>query len=206
MSEIEREYKWLVDREQFEQLLAGFESQTSKKKRYIQINYYYDTPDFALCCAGDTLRVRQKENGLTAEYKTDKRMEGGLRFCREYSADVANLPQEIVLRELFPEFAGNEDEAYGYIGNLVTERFGYVFDAGTISCDKNWYLGRMDYEIEFEIATEATEPMAELPVKIQARLLALPPSGINPGKYTRFIKAWGNVQKGEKSVQNKKGT
>jgi len=60
VTEKEYERKAIVGREKYDMLLAEFTGKYPRED-ILQINHYYDTPDFALYQSGETLRVRQIE-------------------------------------------------------------------------------------------------------------------------------------------------
>ena len=197
----EKEIKVLLKKEEYEKIKEILINKYKDFKTYIQVNYYYDTAHYDLIKAGHTLRIRQKEDGLTLEYKSGKRIIDGVRVCDEYSEDMSELPMRIP----FPEIKEIPCE---YIGNLITERTDFKIkedftraknqreesldfsEVSTkvkgnfiISLDKNFYLGETDYEIEIEFEGESESLglenlLTELGIRNREVFL---------GKYSRFI-------------------
>ena len=118
-------------------------------KRILQINYYFDTPDFQLNSLGNTLRVRQINNELVLQYKYDKHYNGTEKTCEEFEISIQALPLYILSNAL-PNDTHNPALHYNYIGSLVTERLDYLYGQAIISLDKSYYLGKCDCEIEVE--------------------------------------------------------
>jgi len=145
---IEREIKSIVSEStllKYKNILDGL----AENKRILQINYYFDTPDFQLNSLGNTLRIRQKGKQLMLQYKYEKQYTGLEKTCKEFETALNTFPQCILSKDL----PCNELESvllYGYVGNLITERLDYIYAETIISLDKSYYLGKCDHEIEIE--------------------------------------------------------
>ena len=136
----------------------------------LQMNYYYDNSEFVLFERYETLRVRQKGENLTIEYKHSKRQYGDVRKSEENATAIFAFPGRIILGSI---------EAI-MIGCLLTERTDFLFGDIKVSLDKSVYLGIVDYELEIE--TNGTD---ELPQFLTAITENATRSTI--GKYRRFV-------------------
>jgi uncharacterized protein YjbK len=112
------------------------------------------------------------------EYKNKKAFEGVIHKSIEYSKEVERLPVKISLRE---EFGLDDKNIYKFIGSLVTQRVNFGDDSVIISLDTNYYLGKVDYELEIE--SEDTGKITAV-----ANRLGLHPEVGGAGKYSRFRK------------------
>ncbi len=149
--------------------------------RILQINYYFDTPDFQLNSLGNTLRIRQKENQLMLQYKYEKQYTGIQKTCKEFELALQRFPSYISSND-FSCIKTEPDLSYGFVGNLITERFDYIYAETNISLDKSYYIGKCDYEIEIEFQNYKK---AETIMKLLSIGKAETHEG---GKYGRFVK------------------
>ena len=175
---VEKEMKFLVDKETFELMLKRIEDvyPDAAKKEIIQINYYYDTADFELAKQNITLRVREIDNVFYLQTKQNKQTVDGIRFAEESEKALKNLPQNISGKDA--ELDTNK--TYELLGKLVTKRKRFLLKNGTkIDCDINEYNGKTDYEIELEIESEVPEAFVS-EFKCE--------SCKHEGKYKRFVK------------------
>lgn len=184
---IEREIKYIIDHDTYLQIKCILES-ISISTHMLQINYYYDTPNYDLNANGRTLRIRQKNDSLFLQYKYDKKYSGIEKICEEFELNITHFVNPIS-SEILPESYLNVENYY-YIGNLVTERFDYHLKKAVISLDKNYYLGKVDYEIEieYENISEATEIINLLSLKNT--------ENIATEKYRRFMMIMCNLKNG----------
>ena len=144
-----------------------------KKLYKLQINYYFDTEDFELYRKGGTLRVRQIEQTLKIQYKYNKKIVGNTRICDEYSAQTDTLPRAL------KNPVTKDNKVYKPVGVMVTDRYNFFIEDMTVSLDKNYYLGFIDYELEIE-----TDNLPDN----KTEFLGIDFSGSTDGKYQRFIK------------------
>ena len=156
----ETEYKFLMDKEKFYEILALIKDRytDAEYKDVIQINYYYDTDDNYLLSNHTTLRARQTENSLRLELKESQQLTGNdYSVANETCMDIEKLKSDITL----------ESGKYAWIpfslqGELVTHRISIrPSDSLSIDFDVNFYLGKCDYEIEMEF-----KDMAEKGTKV----------------------------------------
>jgi len=165
MIEKEIERKAILTKEQYESLLGKIVDKPVTKK--VQINYYYDTDDYILLSNDETLRVRQIEDKLELQYKYNKKIESGVRISNESCDEINYLPEKIAIDGLIVK----------RIGFLLTERRSKRFDGYIIFLDKNYYLGKVDYEIEMEAINIEYMP---------TELYGISFNTVCKGKYTRF--------------------
>ena len=145
---IEHEVKKIVAKSTLQKYKKILDGLTASKKS-LQVNYYFDTPNFMLYTFGRTLRVRQKESELVLQYKYDKHYTGKERICREYERKLECFPESIFSDQL-PDGEAQFPAVFNYVGCLVTERIDYLFDDAKVSLDMNFYLGEFDCEVELE--------------------------------------------------------
>jgi uncharacterized protein YjbK len=147
---IESEFKCLLTFEQYNMIHRTIKEKFQVKK-FIQINYFYDTDKYELDMNDITFRIRQKEDHLQMQLKGPAKKEGMLIIRSELSKDIIDFPTAIRLEEsewcdLLP-CKGNITPK----GSLVTERIKCnLNDSIEIDLDKNYYFGIVDYELEIE--------------------------------------------------------
>ncbi|WNB90593.1 CYTH domain-containing protein [Bacillus sp. NEB1478] len=150
--EIEIEFKNILTYDEFLRLLDKF---SVKKSAFTeQTNFYFDTPDFHLKAHKSALRIRLKNNSYTLTLKqqyeehileTHQKLseeiftsliKGGKLPAGEVNAVLENL--HIPLNEI------------RHLGELTTHRAEVSYEMGLLVLDKNHYLGKIDYELEYE--------------------------------------------------------
>lgn len=177
----ELEMKILTSYEEFTRCRAFLQQHTGTSgDRYVQVNYYFDTPDLRLAAARTMLRVRRKKNELLLQYKNKRERTGDLLLCDELEATLSSFPTSVDPSEFF---AQAPHEKCVLLGNLVTDRTDFVFDGAVISLDESIYFGKSDYEIEIEGSLPAIETLARL-------LAPQGTSGKGMGKFSRFLKEY----------------
>ena len=136
---LEKEYKCLVTREQWQSYLCYM------KKKYLilcpeelsQTNYYYDTSDYI-----QTLRIRHNRGRLVLQQKIRRITENGVVCSEEYQQNVSDIPERL------------DGSAFGLtglrlLGHLHTKRLRFrPLEGVTADLDQNEFLGRTDYEVE----------------------------------------------------------
>ena len=176
---IEREIKSLVSDGMLENFKNILDS-VATPVRIVQINYYFDTPDLILNSSGNTLRIRQKKDGLLLQYKYDKQYTNKEKTCKEYEKSLTSFPLLIPSNDL-PNFAPDSTIFFTPVGNLITERIDYIYNYTTVSLDENYYLGKCDNEIEVEFKQyEDAEKILKL-LSIENIETS------DAGKYSRFV-------------------
>lgn len=167
MESIEIEYKCLIEEKIYDKILEFYHNE--KIKKYIQINYYFDTPDFSFFSNNTTLRVRQKENQLLIQYKYGKSTEKSIRTSKEYVLETEKFPLTIRL----------DNKLANLLGNLITERIEINYCGAKLCLDKNFYLGSIDFELEIETADKVVINKIVEELKLEEIPIR--------GKYSRFI-------------------
>ncbi|WP_369683966.1 CYTH domain-containing protein [Evansella sp. LMS18] len=151
--EIEIEFKNLLTEQEynllFEQLNNGKE--VAKK----QVNYYFDTVEMLLKENKSALRIRKKGGEYVITLK-EPHPEGLLEThqkCTETEAinamETGNIPEGQVTEQI-RKLTSISEPQFNYLGELSTERLEIQGQDGLIVLDKSDYLGKTDYELEFE--------------------------------------------------------
>jgi uncharacterized protein YjbK len=150
--EIEIEFKNLLKYEEFFRLIHDF--QVQKTAFTEQTNYYFDTPDFQLKTHESALRIRMKNHSyvltLKQQYK-EHILETHQSLDKEMFASILNnqkLPDgEVtdVLKKLHIHVSKIQ-----HLGELTTHRVEFPYEGGLLVLDENHYLGKIDYELEYE--------------------------------------------------------
>ena len=177
----ELEQKVLVSLQEFLRCRENLQHHTGTVgDRYVQVNYYFDTPDFALASQHCMLRVRRKKNALYLQFKTKRTRNGSLFLCEESEAELSEFPKTVNPSHYFSQAP---DVECSLLGDLVTDRTDFTFPGGVVSLDENVYLGHTDYEIEIEGDQDAIE-------RIAAFLNPVGESDQGVGKFSRFLRAY----------------
>lgn len=140
----------------------------------IHINYYYDDMNWTLFNNDETLRIRQRDDQLSLEYKFGKHEFEDIRICNELKIPVKKVYSQILFKE----------KRLCLQGSMITFRTNFELNNCIISLDKNIYLGIIDYEIE----VETSNSFAEIPAWLSELF-----SGDNKkaiGKFHRFIEQY----------------
>ncbi|MBN3555005.1 CYTH domain-containing protein [Fictibacillus nanhaiensis] len=152
--EIEIEFKNLLTQHEFLRLIDEFDVKQQDFQK--QTNYYFDTQQFDLKHHRSALRVRTKNNGftLTLKQKLDKHIlethqtvskeifEGLLKGDPLPSGEVSDQIKKMNIDVM----------NITYLGELTTFRAEFPYKDGLLVLDENHYLGKIDYEIEYESA------------------------------------------------------
>jgi len=172
----EYEYKLLLNKDDYSNILTDLIERYNKYDEILHINYYFDTKDNLFHRNDITFRVRQKEETLYLEIKTPVKKENNLSIKNEISKRISSF------KEISKEIKNIELPFQSYcditlLGTLVTERIKFIVnDKISIEMDKSFYLGKTDYEIEIEFDSENQE-IAEklfdnLSLKVMNRLFS----------------------------------
>ncbi|MFD1735336.1 CYTH domain-containing protein [Bacillus salitolerans] len=150
--EIEIEFKNVVTKGEFEQLLIAFS--ISEEMFVSQVNYYFDTTKFSLKNKGSALRIRYKKGTYTLTLKEPLR-EGLLETHQDISKTEAEMMLQngpFIQGDIYKriEVLGIDPKEVIYLGSLRTNRAETMFKQGTLVFDHSFYLGKEDYELEFE--------------------------------------------------------
>lgn len=187
--EVEVEYKAMISKDEYQDLLEYFSEFAEVKEPYTQTNYYFDTEDNIFIKQGITIRLRNIKDFWELQIKIPKHSEGDFNCQEEVSHSVSEEEANRLISEginkknkMFADLVSKKDINVGLInmiGNLQTNRNDYLFYTDKISLDENIYLGTTDYELEWETSNHKY-------VKYQIDQLYLELTK-NVGKATRFL-------------------
>lgn len=151
MNHLEIEYKTLLTKNEYQQLLPLFSDITATK----QTNYYIDTADFSIRDAKMALRVRAFENRAELTLKIPQQV-GNMEYNQSLTLEECHtlintcvLP-EGEIRILLTHAAINLDELK-VLGSLTTIRYEKETTIGLMALDENHYFDKTDYELELEV-------------------------------------------------------
>ncbi|MCE7794856.1 CYTH domain-containing protein [Salipaludibacillus sp. CUR1] len=151
--EIEIEFKNLIDRKKYEELLSCYQS--SRTPVYTQVNHYFDTDKLSLKDKKSALRVRYKKGAyiltLKQPYETGLLETHQQLSEEEFSSlkEHGSLSEGDVFNQLSQLLEENVPKL-DYLGQLTTERTEISLKEGLLVLDKSYYFDHVDYEIEFE--------------------------------------------------------
>lgn len=144
---IEKEYKVLLTKEQFDTLTNGYPD-----LHFIsQINTYYDTSDWQIRKHFGSMRIREKEGKFLFTLKKHTE-EGLLELEKEVSENSVSVFQEPEIKELLEQL-GIHDPIVE-LTSLRTDRAVIFNGYAEICFDHSFYHGLEDYEIEYEYKHE----------------------------------------------------
>lgn len=154
---LEIEYKTLLSLYEFDQLGKRFSHVAPVR----QTNHYFDTPDLKLRANKLSLRIRTFDDAAEMTLKIPQKV-GNLEHNIALTSEEANailatktLPQNCIniqnILELLKGYA-IDLSAVRVLGSLTTTRREYETSIGLMALDKNEYSGRLDYELELEVA------------------------------------------------------
>lgn len=151
MNHLEIEYKTLLTKNEYQQLLPLFSDITATK----QTNYYIDTADFSIRDAKMALRVRAFENRAELTLKIPQQV-GNMEYNQSLTLEECHtlinscvLPEREI-RILLTHAAINLDELK-VLGSLTTIRYEKETTIGLMALDENHYFDKTDYELELEV-------------------------------------------------------
>lgn len=152
--EIEIEYKVLLTKSQYDRL----SNELPFPKAVTQVNYYFETKDFALKAHRSALRIRKKGNDFVLTLK-EPHAEGILE-----THDVLTEEEFIQWKNGNPiakphtnkrfHKMGISVEQLRYYGALTTERKMFSEQNIDYFLDKSYYNKIVDYELEMEAPTQ----------------------------------------------------
>lgn len=160
--ELEVEYKSLITKEKYLELLSIIPSFAKKEGTYTQVNYFFDTHDGILDKMGVTLRIRKKlgkwqltakvkVNQGKAEYSSNQEINEFISQEKAHDYLRNGLDSdEKVLREMAKLIGLSGNDTFTCLGSLETMRTDFSFYSDTISLDSNTYNGVTDFELEWE--------------------------------------------------------
>lgn len=144
---IEKEYKVLLTKEQFEKLLSNYPNAVFKT----QCNTYYDTDTHCIQKKKGAMRIRQINDKFIFTLKMHSN-DGLLEFEKEVNENSLNSFQDVEIQNLLDKFHinGNLIE----LTTLCTQRATIETEFAEICFDISSYNGCTDYEIEYEYKKE----------------------------------------------------
>lgn len=152
---IEKEYKFLLTKEQYIDLKKYFEWD----KSFEQFNHYYNDIDNYIYDNDITVRIREKNGEFRLQTKTNMFNNGALAIKEEKELVVDNAFEEIQ-PQILEDMIGNLCRGIHKVGVLKTYRNVCTkFQNIEICLDMNEYLSVIDYELELEYASENGEHM-----------------------------------------------
>ncbi|QDQ01435.1 CYTH domain-containing protein [Lysinibacillus fusiformis] len=151
--QLEIEFKNLLTKQQYEQLLKDFHIHDNAIHR--QTNHYYDTPLHALRNLKSGLRIRQIDNYYECTLKERTAAHEHLETTNELSAEQAKkmlngegfFAPEVAKRLAKYDIPLDELEVFG---SLTTDRVEIPYKEGLLVFDHSFYLQCDDYEVEYE--------------------------------------------------------
>lgn len=173
----EREFKCLIKESEYNRIVKYI----TWNRHIVQTNYYYDTCDYSFFSKGYTCRIRVVEDEIEIQIKEPNISKNQLyKKRKEQSLSLETYPNMEIIEIYF------NAAPLTLLGSLTTERYTYQYDENIIIfVDKNYYLDKVDYELEIEFKENRDIKKVK---KILNEDLTI--SEINKdckGKYTRFI-------------------
>lgn len=151
--QLEIEFKNLLTKQQYEQLLRKFQIPKDAIQR--QTNHYFDTPTKALRNVKSGLRIRQIRSYYECTLKEKSSEHTHLETTDELTAEQAEqmlqgkgfFAAEVAKRLSFHNIPLNELTVFG---SLTTDRVEIPYKDGLLVFDHSYYLQCDDYEVEYE--------------------------------------------------------
>ena len=154
---LEIEYKTLLSLSEFDQLGKRFSHIAPVR----QTNHYFDTPDLQLRGNKLSLRIRTFDDAAEMTLKIPQKvgnLEHNITLTSEEAYAILGtkaLPQNCIniqsILDLLKGYA-IDLSAIRVLGALTTTRWEYETAIGLMALDKNEYSGKVDYELELEVA------------------------------------------------------
>lgn len=151
---VEREFKNLLTKEEFEMLLEKLE--LNEQDAIQQTNVYFDTDDFQLRERNMGLRIRQYEDRgeltLKSPIQQNEKLETTDDLTVEQAETLIKKGQILLDGQVAAKVAeaGVDPQNLAPIGQLSTLRYSFAGDGGVFFLDKSFYQDQLDYELEFE--------------------------------------------------------
>lgn len=149
---VEWELKYLITEE-------DYLSTVGLGKCVTQVNYYFFSSQSDFTC-----RIREKKECYEFTYK-EKTKRAGERI--EYNSCISKdrfnsfIKKGIDVTDFYALTGIEAIFPLHYVGFLKTERMVYFADSLKIEVDKNYYLDKIDYEVECEVSSDAEYKKAE---------------------------------------------
>ncbi len=179
---IEREFKALLSKEQYEKICSLYEWD----EVISQTNHYYDTSDLLLSERSITCRVRV----IDGESFLQVKLPAGADFARvELEKKLGAAVPDVISADTLKALAKGYCEDFPEVrrlGALTTERRVKRFDGAEIDLDKNSYFGKTDFELEIEFTDEDFARGIFAEIKHYAGIVGT--GDVCAGKIRRFLK------------------
>lgn len=151
--QLEIEFKNLLTKQQYEQLLEKF--QIPKDAIHRQTNHYFDTPENSLRNLKSGLRIRQIDNYFECTLKEKSAEHAHLETTDEITAEQAGkmlqgkgfFATEVAKRLDLHNIPIDQLTVFG---SLTTDRVEIPYKEGLLVFDHSYYLQCDDYEVEYE--------------------------------------------------------
>lgn len=151
--QLEIEFKNLLTKHQYEQLLQKFQIPKDAIQR--QTNHYFDTPEHLLRNLKSGLRIRQIGSYFECTLKEKSSEHAHLETTDELTAEQAEkmlqgkgfFAAEVAKRIALHNIPINELAVFG---SLTTDRVEIPYKEGLLVFDHSYYLQCDDYEVEYE--------------------------------------------------------
>ncbi|HJH10936.1 MAG TPA: CYTH domain-containing protein [Metalysinibacillus jejuensis] len=157
MKETEIEFKNMITKEEYDQLLQDFNVRPTAIQQLA--NAYFDTPDFAIKALRSALRIRQHNDAYTCTLKqatsanTSTEINIAISEAQAHAlkSEMTTLPTAIAtpLAE-----QGIDIAQITCFGTLRTARVELPYKGGLLVFDHTFYLQQEDYEVEYETEDE----------------------------------------------------
>lgn len=151
--QLEIEYKILLNKEIYEQLLQDYKHKIVKQ--YKQTNYYLNHP--ILNKKKYMLRIREKKNTYELTLKrplNNHSLETNITINQDIKDKILNhIPISNEIMSILINEGINPLELENNF-SLTTYRTDIQLEYGILSIDKNKYLNIIDYELEYEVNNE----------------------------------------------------
>src|SRR5690606_18502703 len=160
---VEIEFKNMLTSEEFQNVISYFKIKEQDFKK--QENFYFDTSSFILAKHSSALRIRSKNDSYELTLKQphpDGMLESNLSLTKNEAKafiDKRQLPDSAkYMRELLASLKVKPSDLK-LLGSLTTSRCEIDYKDGLLSIDHNFYLGKEDYELEYEANDKQTGKM-----------------------------------------------
>lgn len=156
---MEYEARVMINEEQYFNIKNHYLETHYPKEELINENYYFDTEDLKLSNSHKVLRMR-KINDQKYELTLKIQEEKG---CLEINHPLTSMEKDELLehgaissKEIKDKLLsiGIDPSSVRYITNLKTERLEIKINKGLLVIDKNYFRGKIDYNIEVESDSE----------------------------------------------------
>lgn len=147
---LEKEYKFLLTREQYDALKEYFQWNNT----FEQFNYYYNDMDNYIYNNNITVRIRERNGKFKLQTKMNVYNNGALAIKEEKELDVDGA-YALIQPEILKNMIGYMCRDIHKVGVLKTYRDVCTkFQNVEICLDMNEYLSIVDYELEIEYTSE----------------------------------------------------